>query len=260
MVEETLQVAIADLPSQQLELVVQGDAARSIVLGQAEFDFEDEQERMPDFAAVFAAAANLGFFGDPQFEPSRCRAQIIETASRPEWNALAWLMNIENLPLSALRILLNMSRNNNFERITLRTKRPAEGEFSVTDAELTQTSYPAAFRPLHFEIKYLKTSKSSKDRLARITFVEPPPDRVIESSYRALDVWTNVIAFGGYAKPDQHPTTSGALPELAFLLDDVTIEQSFPEAFLCAEEAFHGLLNWTHCIDKIQPVARVEIQ
>ena len=39
---------------------------------------------------------------------------------------------------------------------------------------------------------------------------------------------------------------SGAVPDLAFLLDPWTIEQAFTEAFFCDEAAFFAIMNWAY--------------
>jgi hypothetical protein len=228
MAEELLEVALTTSCTQEIEISAEGDPIQSVALGATTLDSIDEN-LTPDAVALFASAASAGLLGGDGVDPSLSNAAVTDTAQDTGLKRIAWRLRIENVSFSALRVLINMLMSQRFSRIQAVSVEQS-GRVVNTEA-LLALSYPAAFQPVPFPVDYEAPLKRSKDRLTRIIFCAPPGKDVVESAYRAMELWTYVIMMGGYARDDQHPSQSGAMPDFAFLLDEVTIEQAFPEVF-----------------------------
>ena len=245
--------------SHEIQIVANGDSTRNLCLGRTEIVPEEESESPRlDPVAVFAAAANAGFLGGDNVEPWLTRARVLEGSAEQACFTLRWKLRVEHLPVSALRILVNVISFCKFTKQSLAINGSAQAKPLNLD-ELASLPYPAVFEPCPFAIVRSDTMKRAKDRRVRIIFKEPPASEVVDESYGALDLWIRLLNVGAYPRSGEHPAKSGVLPDLAILLDEVTIEQAFPEAFFCDEAAFNSLANWVTCLHRRQAIEELEI-
>lgn len=238
-----LEINFSDSPDQDIEITAVGSRVNSILLGAVEPDFDDPEERLPDFVAVFAAGAEVGLFGDT-------KARIADLLVSPNGSHVAWKLEIRNAEPGALRILANLTDARRFDSAAVR----GGGTGSPHNPN---APYPWP-RDLPFPIVREPNERPIKNRLVQVTFLKPLDDELIRHCYAAFDRWNQIILLGGYAEGNQHPSTSGAVPDMAFLLDEFTIQQSFTEMFLCDEGAFGGILHWALRLHgQGQPVEKV---
>ena len=55
---------------------------------------------------------------------------------------------------------------------------------------------------------------------------------------------------GGYAADGMMPWQSSVGAEPAFLLDKTTVEQAFPDLFLCDDDCYAGVVNWAQALHR----------
>lgn len=127
-----------------------------------------------------------------------------------------------------------------FDAVEMVTADCRAGGSRIVDVD--SLPYPEPME-LPFRVVREETVRAGKDRFLHIAFVALPPNDVINSVYAALETWTRML-IGGYPVAGRRPSECGAWAEPAFVLDEVTIEQAFPEMFVCDERCFDAVLGY----------------
>jgi len=236
---------VADVPTQDIVITIQGPDV-GLLEPNAPADVEDPDLVMPDLIELFAHAARLGMWSGGASEPTESSAEVLASHHDPGQRKQTWHLRLNQVDRGGLRILYNLLTARTLDAISIRTESqtgPEPRRVRMLDRPLAR--FPDPFKPLPFQVDHAKPERS-KDRVVHIIFSSPLDESQTDHAYAALETWTNLLLLGAYPPPELSPRESGAVPDLAFLLDPWTIEQSFTEVFLCDEAAFVPIINWAY--------------
>jgi hypothetical protein len=236
----------AVLPASRQELLLRARGADAL-----RFDPRDPKDA-PDLDAyirdpvvIFARAAGLGLLDGAAGEGGGRQpgAAITGTDVDAAASARSWRLRVRDLDPGALRVLGCLLLACDLDAIEMTTiaAEDAAGRDPV-DPLLLPFPEPPARPPFRIEIE--QPLRSSRDRFVQIGFAAPPSEALVAEVYAAIGVWAELLMTGGYPHPRRTPRTSGALPDPAFLLDERTIEQAFPEVFFCDEASFSAVIAY----------------
>lgn len=260
-----LRFAVVDTPTQELAIVTRGDVTlretdeRDAAAPAAGGD-DPSAEPIPDPVALFVTAARLHMFPAPSVDPWDSDAELVARRADPALVEVTQRVRLRNVHRGALRVLANLliARLPEMVRIETATAPPGH-DTSLLD--LTKLDYPAAPGQLPFRIDRQELLRSSRDRLVQIVFERPPEDEALGAVYAGLDAWSQLPLFGGYPDEGTDPWQSSAGPSPAFLLDPYTVEQAFPDLFLCDDDCFACVVNWAICVHRsVCPVASIVLR
>ena len=212
---------------------------------------------MPDPVEAFVEGVRFGMLGGSKQPPWGGRAEVLEKKVDLAKLEQHWLVRLAGVDQGALRVLANLLRARPLDEVSLVTTLNAStsGARFLTFASL---KYPKPYEKLPFEFRY-EEPVSSKNRVIQVVFRTPPSEDAVEELVAALQKW-NMLLLGGYPDQDQEPSESGAFGDEPFQLDEVTVEQSFPDIFDCAEAAFHAMVNHVCVVHRQSPVAAVVVE
>ena len=237
---------VADIPTQDIVVSIQGPDVE-LLEPNASADVEDPDLVIPDLVELFAQAARLGMWSGASSHPTESSAEVLASHHDPGQRKQTWHVRLNQIDRGGFRILYNLLTARTLDAISIQTGSPNGQEpLRGPMLECPPARFPDLFQPLPFKVDYAEPERSTKDRVVRIIFASPLDEPQTERAYAALETWTNLLLLGGYPPPELPPRESGAVPDLAFLLDPWTIEQAFTEVFLCDEAAFVAIVNWAH--------------
>ena len=201
----------------------------------------DDDMQMPDWVEAFARAVNLGFFGGAAHAPWDSRARVVENTFDRAARHNRWRVQVENVDPGALRVLATSLRARELDRVTLATiDAPSGARYAALDG----LALPGRYHALPFPVEDEEVVKHSKDRGIEIELAEPPDDATDERAMAALGLWVELLLLGAYAEADRDPRRSGAFPDGACWIDEVTVTETFSEAFAADDRAFDAMVNW----------------
>jgi hypothetical protein len=203
-------------------------------------------EEMPDIVELFAACAASGMFSGPGSDPTASAGVVVDASADPVARAKSWQLRLEGVDPGGFRVLRNLLEARGLDSFAIRPIGGDPGDFPDLEARL---DYPGTWPRPRFGIHHERPHRPSQDRALRLVLASEPDDYALEGIYRDLDRWANLIVLGGYAPDGFDPARSGALPDLAYLHDPVTVEQGFGEAFIADEDAFNAAFNWAVRLD-----------
>lgn len=249
-VDAVLDFAVLDRNEQDVEIAIKGEDvagfAASISTGGSK-----KQRVIPDPVEAFIAAARMGMFTDRSTPPWESGAELLDMQVDVARNEQTWRMRLWNIDRGAFRVLANMLRARILDSITIRSVSSAVSEAPVpAPIDLTGSAYPPPYGPTAFHLDYEMPDRTSRDRYIHLMFVREPEDAAVQAAFAMLDTWTCLLMLGGYPGEDMHPGQSVAVPEPAFLLDPRTIEQAFPDIFLCDDDCYAALTNSSQIIHR----------
>ena len=221
-------------------------------------DDPDPSNALPDPVELFAAAVNQQMFPrtEPRSAPSSAR--ILERSTQLAQGEQTWRLRLDHAHASCLRILANLLRARDFDSAVVRASKPSQQAHSI---DPTQLAYPPARTNLPFAVEHEEVIRALSDRLIQVEFARQPSDALYEGLSAVMELWCDLLLLGGYPPEGMHPREAGVLPEGPLLLDEVTIQLAFPEAFLADDAAFNGLLNHLcHLDPSHNPVVRVRLR
>lgn len=253
----TERIQLATRTPQLLIINVSGNDATWMDVDRAP-ELADDERAVPDLVERWVGALNIGLLGSPRMHPSRCKARVA-TKERTDELTLRWTVEVESLDPASYLVLLNMLRARTFDDISLLT-RPLFGAVDLAiDAQ--QLEYPRFSNELPFAVEREEVTKSAQGRAVFLGFSRVQSSELEDEAIEALDLWAELLVWGGYPSKETHPSRSGALSTGAVLYDESTIAQSFPDAFFCDEAAFEAIVSYalTLCQRGIS-VDRVSIQ
>ncbi len=241
------------------ELVVEavGRDVALFVTGELVGDSDPEQA-VPDPVDLFVRAVNAQMFPEPAGRSCASRATVLDERTAPGKQARSWRLRLEAVHPASLRVLVNLLAARDLTQVNLQ---PAGADPQARPLDPAALPNPPARSGAPFSVVRENPVRAARDRLVQIELAGPPPDPLVDHLLAALDLWTNVLILGGYPPPGMSARDSGALPDGPLLLDEVTVQQAFPEAFQCDEAAFDAVINLAHCLPAGGPrVARVRIR
>jgi hypothetical protein len=257
---EYVKFDVIDAAEQSISITAQGPEVLLFTSNVSEEEL-DPDEATPDPVESFVEAANLGMFAGADHAVTASRGRIIARRFDPQHQLQAWQVAMAGVDKGAFRILMNLLVDLDLTGIEVRTVSDlsslTDGRPSLNYSEL---AYPGHSDPLPFRLEISMPSRRSKDRSLQIVFVREPDERVVEAVYRGLEVWTNLLLWGGYPIGRTPPKQSGAIPELAYQHDAYSIVQAFPEYFGCDDASFNAVINWGQILhEKYCPLEQILI-
>jgi hypothetical protein len=221
-------------------------------------DDPDPRNVLPDPIELFARAVNQQMF--PRMEPrsSPSSARILDRSTQLAQGEQTWRLRVEHAHASCLRILANLLYARDFESAVVQASQPSLQARRLDPAQL---AYPPVQSSLPFAVEHEEVIRALRDRLIQVEFARQPDDATYEGLASTMELWCDLLLLGGYPPQGMHPREAGVLPEGPLLLDEVTIQLAFPEAFLTDEAAFNCLLNHLcHLDSSHNPVVRVRLR
>jgi hypothetical protein len=256
MSEPLVELDVRLLHDQEITIVMRGPDVLRFGDGRT-----GEDARIPHPVDVFVTAANLGMF------PERHRHSVASTASLLAREIVRdksieyCTIEVRHVAPAAFRVLTNMLRARDLDEVCIRTTAVTDrSQPPASKLDLRSLNYPSVVT-VSFQVDYITPDRTARDRVVDITLGREPTDRELDIAYAGIESWTMLLMLAGYAADGQQPAQSGAIPDRAFLLMPDTIEQSFPDVFLCDESCFAALVNWIERLHRSTcPVDRVTIR
>jgi hypothetical protein len=235
----TLTVCLSSAPEQELLVRVRGaDVLR--FEGNAPAGANPD-EFVTDPVDAFVRAANLGMLGGAV--PTLANASILDRRVDLDAATQSYHARITGIDPGGFRVLVNMLLARDLEAVELSTTL-AHGGAPLKEREISLSPYPPVPDLLPFALEIEPPERSSRDRFLHLVFAIPPSEALQSEVYCALALWTRLLLLGGYPNRGQSPRESGAFPDVAFQLDTYTIEQAFPDLFLCDEASFAAIVGY----------------
>jgi hypothetical protein len=250
--EAVVEFLVFDLKEQEILVRIQGeDVLRFEENGPAEGD----PLVVPDPIGAFVDAARLGMFISGLALSWLSGAEMVDREVDRESLRQTCRIRLWNVDPGAFRVLVNLLLARMLERIEITTERVSEGIHS-SGLQLAELRYPAPYSPVPFPVDYEMPDHSGRERFLQIAFARKPEPKELQTIYTGLDVWSRLPLLGGYPADDMKPWQSAAVPDPAFLLDPNTVEQAFPDLFLCDDDCYAAVTNWVHALHhSVCPVA-----
>jgi len=238
-----LRASIVDAPTQELIIKIRGKCTLSFEPPAA------GAEGAPDPVATFLGAARLHMLNRSSVAPWLSDAQLLFQAADPANLERSYRLKLQNIDAGALRVLANLALAHIPDLVEMHTATFAE----VTNPppiDVSRVAYPQAFGPAPFQVDYEMPGRSSRERFFQLAFAGGPTDAQLQTIYSALEIWSQVPLMGGYAADGMMPWQSSVGAEPAFLLDKTTVEQAFPDLFLCDDDCYAGVVNWAQALHR----------
>ena len=248
LAEPALDFWVVDGSEQELMISVEGEDVLNFKDNLAAPPPKDERP-LPDPLQAFVDAARRGMFANSSTPPWQSSAELLGKVVDLQSRKQTWRVLLRSVDRGAYRVLTNMLRARLFDRISVRTNSPASVE-SPDDAliNLSPLEYPKPYKPIPYALDYEMPDRRSRERYLQVIFASKLDDATAQIVFGALETWTWLMMLGGYPAGDMHPKQSAALPEPAFQLDSHTIEQAFPELFLCDDDCYAAVINWAQIL------------
>jgi hypothetical protein len=230
---------VADRSPQELAIRARG---RGVLRLEPHAPPDDEATR-PDLGALVVRAARAGLFAGADAAPWSAAARVLDARfDLPERHA-SWHLLLDGVDAGAYRIIRNLLGAMDLDEAVMSTvEAPGARPDGGARLDPGKLAYPAVFRRLPFRLDVEPPLRSS-NRAVQIVFASRPPDAVADATLATCALWAELVVLGGYPEGGVHPSRSGAMPDPPFLLDEVTVEQAFPDLFAADEAAFNAVVN-----------------
>jgi hypothetical protein len=222
---------------------------------------DDSEDAVPDVVDRWARAARVGLLGGSFAPPEACGAVVQSRIFDAGTQRQQWIVSVERVDWGALRVLINLLTARQLDGVTIRTV-PGDAGPPAREVDVASLAYPTLDdASLPFAVSRAELVSARKARAVKIAFASAPADPVVDGAVDALDLWAELVVWGGYAARGTDPRRSGGLPDGALLYDEVSVAQSFMEAFVCDEAAFEAVLSYGIVLHRtVAGVAEVRIQ
>jgi hypothetical protein len=206
---------------------------------------------LPDPVHVFVEAARLGMFASSSAPPWQSGAEMLSKEVDLAKNRLTWHVRLRNVHQGAFRVLTNILSARLLDSISVKTILPETTERTKSALiDLWHLPYPSPHQPTPFIVDYEMPDRTGRERYLQFILASEPDDSVAEIVFAALDTWTWLLMLGGYPGDNMPPSQSAAAPEPAFMLDPRTIEQAFPDLFLCDDDCYAAVINYAQIVHR----------
>jgi hypothetical protein len=219
---------------QTLRIEVRGaDVAR--LEGNRSAGEEQSENAVPDVVERWVRAINAGLLGGPS-----CRAAVIYRHHDGDSGHQLWDVRIEAVDWGAFRVLRNLLLARDFDERSVRTLVTLPDGGRMLDGEVL--GFPTLPKTLPFDVRR-PASAESAELCVEIAF-GLPTDEVIDNAVAALDLWAELVVWGGYAPWELDPRESGSIPRGAILYDEFTVLQGFERPFRADMAAFDAPISY----------------
>jgi hypothetical protein len=210
---------------------------------------DESENAVPDVVELWVRAIGAGLLGGTSAAPAHCAAAV-KARPQAERGARRWIVGVDWVDWGAFRILRNLLLARELDRIAVTTL--ADGDMSRAreepPLEVETTPFPHMPGNLPFAVERVDPVKASRDRSVQLLFASPVDDETCDAAVEALDLWGQLIVWGGYPVPGMDPRRSGALPDGAILYDEVTVAQTFTEAFAADDAALQAVVSYASAL------------
>jgi len=249
-VEPVLDFTVLDWYEQDIVIAVKGEDVAHFE-GNTKGGPPKNERPLPDPIQSFINAARLGMFTESSTPPWQSGAELqgkeVDLAHKEQ----TWRVRLRNIDRGAFRVLTNMLRARLLDSITVNAISPAVTAGLVSaPIDLRRLAYPGPHKPTPFVVDYEMPDRTSRNRYVQFSFAREPDDSAAKVVFGALETWTWILMLGGYPGDNIHPNQSAAVPAPAFLLDPRTIEQAFPELFLCDDDCYAAVINYAQILHR----------
>jgi hypothetical protein len=200
----------------------------------------EEEAPIPDLGGLLSRAAGAGLFGGAASPPWAAVAEVRASEVVPAERRATWRLRLDGIDPGAVRIIWNLLRALDLDEASMVAEPLPDGR-PIEVAEVARLAYPDVHRPLPFALDVVPPAHSSRNRLVQVVFQRPPPESAVDAALDACGLWTQLLLLGGYPEDGGEPHESAAFPDPPFQLDEVTVEQAFPDLFAADEKAFHAV-------------------
>lgn len=205
---------------------------------------QGSKDAVPDVVERWARAAHVGLLGGSFAPPGGCSAVVQSRSFHADKQRQQWIVSLERVDWGALRVLRNLLAARELDGATIWTV-PGDAGTPARELDVASIAYPTLpDASLPFAVSRAELVSARRARAVKIAFASAPVDPVVDATIEALDLWAELVVWGGYSAQGMDPRRSGGLPDGALLYDEVTIAQSFTEAFVSDEAAFDGVLSY----------------
>lgn len=252
-----VELVVLDLAVQEVLVLLQGAAVLELEGNGAK---GGEARPIPDPVATFVEVARRGMLGRPPEPPWLSGAELLDRQVDLAPERQIWRVRMTNLDPGAFLVLANLLRARTPERAAITTILSSHEGVTPSGLALGELRYPRPFLPtsLPFPVDYKMPDRSSRERFLQVSFARNPQPSELDVICEGLDAWAQLPLLGGYPAADMKPWQSAAVGEPAFLLDPCTVEQAFPDIFLCDDDCYAAVINWAHVLNRaVCPVAGV---
>jgi hypothetical protein len=180
-------------------------------------------------------AINAGLLGGPS-----CKAAVIYRQHDADSGHQLWDVRIEAVDWGAFRVLQNLLLARDFDERSVRTLVTLHDGGKMLDGEVLK--FPALPKTLPFEAR--RPARTESPELCVEIAFGLPTDEVVDKAIAALDLWAELVVWGGYAPWEMEPRESGSIPRGAVLYDAVTVLQGFERPFLADMAAFDAPISY----------------
>jgi len=244
----SLTFAVHDSTTQEVMITVKGPDVLEFESNRQQRP-KDRERPLRDPVAVVVDAARLGMFAGPTAPPwdsgAELRTKEVDLVEKRQTWRVAW----RNIDPGVFRVLVNILRSRHLENIEINTiSRDAAIPRSYID--LLKLPYPVPRASAPFILDYEMPDRTGRNRYLQICFAREPDDAETEAVFDALDKWTWLLMLGGYPGENMDPSQSGAAPDPAFLVDSRTVEQAFPDLFLCDDDCYAAVINYAQALHR----------
>ncbi len=253
----SLSIQVFDQLPQDIEIEVSGPDV-ALFAPNRPADDPAPDEAIPDPVQLFVGAVNQKMF--PGRADCRCTssAWLVDSAADLARTRQVWRLHIEEADLAALRVLANLLTARALDSVQVRAKAASA---QVRRLDPLKVPYPSVRANLPYVLEREEAIRESRDRLIQIELSSPPSDEVYDGLSAVLELWSNLMLFGGYPPEDLSARESGVLPDGPLLLDEVTVQMAFPDVFQADEAAFNCMLNHLCCVvQRGTPIVLVRVR
>jgi hypothetical protein len=211
---------------------------------------QDEDTPIPDLGMLFARATSAGLFGGRTIAPEACNAKVEKTDISLDQQTATWTLRLDGMDPGGFRVMANVLKTRTVDSVKIMTDKVFSSSNHMANViDVNNVSYPESHQPCPFMIDY-EPPMRSKDRVVQVEFESPPPEQVVDDLLSIFDLWSQLLMLGGYPEIEESHEMSGAFPEPPFQLDEVTVEQAFPELFSSDEASFNAIVNYAQKVHR----------
>jgi hypothetical protein len=190
-------------------------------------------------------------------EPWDSDAELLTRTTQPAKFEVNYRVRLRNVHRGALRVLSNLLVARIPDLVRIETAQVPTNRVGPP-LDFARLEYPPAVGKAPFSIEYETPVRNSRNRSIQIAFARSPDSNALETIYSGLSTWSQLPLFGGYPHPGMKPWQSSADPSPPFLLDPQTVEQAFPDLFLCDDDCYACVANWARYVHRsVCPVAGI---
>jgi hypothetical protein len=252
-----------------IEFGLVDDAAVDLVIGVSGADVARFQSRrpreeleddgaLPDPVELFIEAVNRQMFCDPADPDGRSAARLAQRVFDEAHQAQHSWVSLERMHRGGFRVLHNLLLARELDQISVKAAGRTQHATRLDPDELPYTPLRSE---LPFSVVREDSNRSFRDRLLHVEFASPPTDADIDSVFETLELWCDLLLLGAYAPEEVPPRESGVTPDGPLLLDEVSIELAFPDAFIADDAAFDGIINHLAARGRgVVPIAALHIR